>query len=455
MDVSPAGAGYVELKLDNVPVDIESYPWQQTFSSGGLPPWAEIKAVANPGYVFTQWTGYRTTTQNPLTEYISCDKSYVANFESLTTDEPTIAYSPSSFSFSATQDGSNPPSQTLGIWDSGTGTLNWSASDDADWLALSPTSGTSTGETDNVSLSVNISGLGAGSHNATITISATGATNTPRAVSVNLTISASTAHSVNLTATPTERTVAPNVDAVYAITIENTGTAADTFDLLITVNQADVADLSQAQVTLNAGASTEVTLTVQDSATFDYQTTVEAVSQGDPAVMDDVTVTTHVSEGAFATRNLPGASVAPSAQFTVEMAAGGYGLAGRIVETLPAGFAYIPGSASLDPLQVEVAGQNMVFILFGETSFTYDVTASTTPGTYNFAGTLTDFDMSGYTVGGDTEVQVGWDPLTYDDNHDGTINKAEAVAAIVDYFSLQLSKSQVIEVLMLYFSGGS
>jgi hypothetical protein len=260
-------------------------------------------------------------------------------------------------------------------------------------------------------------------------------------------------HSVNVTATPTERTVAPNADAVYTITIENTGTVADTYDLTITLNQADVANLSQAQVTLSPGESADVTLTVQDSAVGDYQTTVQATSQDDPAVIDDVTVTTHVSQGAFASRNLPDASVALSAQFTVEMVAGGYGLAGQIVETLPAGFAYIPGSASLDPLQVEVSGQNMTFVLIGETSFTYDVTASTAPDTYNFAGTLTDFDMNDYPVGGDTEVQVGWDPWTYDENSDGTINKAEAIAALSDYFSLQLSKSQAIEVLMLYFGG--
>ena len=52
------------------------------------------------------------------------------------------------------------------------------------------------------------------------------------------------------------------------------------------------------------------------------------------------------------------------------MAAGNYGLAGQVVETLPAGFAYVAGSSSLGASQVQVAGQNVTFTLLGETSFT-------------------------------------------------------------------------------------
>jgi uncharacterized delta-60 repeat protein len=101
---------------------------------------------------------------------------------------PTISCSPSSFSFTATQGWSNPPSQTLEIWNSGGGTLSWSVSDNAAWLSLSPASGNSTGEHDPVTVSVDTSGMSAGSYNATITISAPGATNTPQIAAVSLTI---------------------------------------------------------------------------------------------------------------------------------------------------------------------------------------------------------------------------------------------------------------------------
>ncbi|MEE9201573.1 MAG: hypothetical protein V3U31_00065, partial [Dehalococcoidia bacterium] len=102
----------------------------------------------------------------------------------------TIAYNPASLSFTATQGGPSPSSRTLQVWNSGGGDLRWSVRDDAVWLSLSPISGSSTGQsdTDTVTVSVNISGLSAGSYSATITISAPGATNTPRTVPVTLTL---------------------------------------------------------------------------------------------------------------------------------------------------------------------------------------------------------------------------------------------------------------------------
>jgi len=99
-----------------------------------------------------------------------------------------IALSPEKFNFAATEGGSNPADQTLGIYNSGDGTLNWSISDDADWLSLNPTSGSSTGETDNIALSVDTAGLSANTYTATITITAPGAANSPQTMPVTLTV---------------------------------------------------------------------------------------------------------------------------------------------------------------------------------------------------------------------------------------------------------------------------
>ena len=56
-----------------------------------------------------------------------------------------------------------------------------------------------------------------------------------------------------------------------------------------------------------------------------------------------------------------------------------YGQAGGVTETLPSGFAYV--SSSLAASQVYGAnGNNVRFTLQGDTSFTYTVTASSTPG---------------------------------------------------------------------------
>ena len=106
-----------------------------------------------------------------------------------------------------------------------------------------------------------------------------------------------------------------------------------------------------------------------------------------------------------ATRSFNTTSVAPGGEVTVTIRASNYdgGAGGGITETLPAGFAYV--SSSLDDSQVRyTAGQPTVrFILRTETTFTYTVTASSTPGPYTFSGTLrasatdppSDFDVSG------------------------------------------------------------
>jgi hypothetical protein len=103
---------------------------------------------------------------------------------------PTIGVSPASMSFSATVGGANPPSQSLSITNTGGGTLNWSASSNASWLSVSPTSGTAPST---ATVSVNITGLAVGTYNGAITITAAGATNTPVTVPVTLTVNSASA----------------------------------------------------------------------------------------------------------------------------------------------------------------------------------------------------------------------------------------------------------------------
>lgn len=100
-----------------------------------------------------------------------------------------------SLTFAATQGASNPAAQTVSITNSGNGTLAWVASGDAAWLTLSPASGSGNGA---VTASVNTAGLAAGTYNASIALTATGATNTPQTVPVTLTVGALAASSVTL-----------------------------------------------------------------------------------------------------------------------------------------------------------------------------------------------------------------------------------------------------------------
>ena len=92
-------------------------------------------------------------------------------------------------------EGQNAASQSFTVQNSAGGgtTLSYSISDDAGWLSVSPTSGTSTGEADTIDVNYATSGLAAGGYNATITVSDAAAVNTPQTVAVTLTVTAPTA----------------------------------------------------------------------------------------------------------------------------------------------------------------------------------------------------------------------------------------------------------------------
>ena len=116
-----------------------------------------------------------------------------------TTATPSIRLTPTSLAFTGTVGGTNPAAQTFMLTNPTGGTLTWTTSDNAAWLTLSAASGTTTTEVDTISATVNLAGLAAGIYNATITITATGAANTPQIIPVSLTLSANTASSATLT----------------------------------------------------------------------------------------------------------------------------------------------------------------------------------------------------------------------------------------------------------------
>ena len=100
----------------------------------------------------------------------------------------------------------------------------------------------------------------------------------------------------------------------------------------------------------------------------------------------------------------PQATVEPGGRVTVTITANNYGQAGGVTETLPAGFTYV--SSTLDVEQVTVTGQEVQFILQGDTSFRYTVTASSVERSHTFSGTLRDDDRQDHTVGGASSVTV-------------------------------------------------
>jgi len=100
---------------------------------------------------------------------------------------PEIALSPAWLS-ATIRLGRTPASQIFTVSNVGGGTLNYTVSDDADWLNVSPESGSSDGESDAITVSYSVEGLSIGSHAATITVGATIAANSPQTLPVTLTI---------------------------------------------------------------------------------------------------------------------------------------------------------------------------------------------------------------------------------------------------------------------------
>ncbi|MCX7048787.1 MAG: pre-peptidase C-terminal domain-containing protein [Candidatus Sumerlaeota bacterium] len=106
------------------------------------------------------------------------------------TPSPQIGVNPTSLT-NTCMVGRNATSQTLDVWNSGGGTLNYSVSCNASWLSVSPSSGASKGEHHSVAVMYSTADLPAGSRNAAIIIAAAGASNTPKTISVALTVAPS------------------------------------------------------------------------------------------------------------------------------------------------------------------------------------------------------------------------------------------------------------------------
>jgi uncharacterized protein (TIGR03437 family) len=141
---------------------------------------------------------------------------------------PAISLSPTRLQFSYSTGGAAPVAQTVTVANSGGGTLTWSAASSSSWLTVSPSSSVGSGP---LTLGINTAGLTAQTYNGTITVSATGATNSAQKISVTLTVTTpapSTAPVVALVANAFggSSVIAPNT--WIAITGSNLAPAGDT-----------------------------------------------------------------------------------------------------------------------------------------------------------------------------------------------------------------------------------
>lgn len=134
--------------------------------------------------------GGTQTATIPVTFAISSSGTTTTTTSSTTTTTTSsIALNPPSLSFSGTAGGANPLAQTINLSNPTGGTLSWTLAESTPWLALNITTGTTTTEVDQVSVSVGTSGLSAGPYSTIISVTASGASNSPQQIPVSLTLS--------------------------------------------------------------------------------------------------------------------------------------------------------------------------------------------------------------------------------------------------------------------------
>ena len=189
--------------------------------------------------------------------------------------------------------------------------------------------------------------------------------------------------------------------------------------------------LSSAAVA-DRGESVGFTLLGDDSFSYTVNASSEAgdytfsgiISNFDRLTGDitgDDTVSVNPPAPPAAARSFPAVFVEPETDVLVTIAASGYGASGIIEENIPEGFSYVgtdlPGGA------VEVSGQAVSFIVLGEESINYTVTAPAETGSYAFSGTLKDINKTKVDIAGDTDLLVGNPGIVITDDGIRTINE--------------------------------
>ena len=115
-------------------------------------------------------------------------------------------------------------------------------------------------------------------------------------VNTTTTVITAPAYGVNLTVNITAQEVAPDVNATYLLTVNNTGDVADNYTLTVdNVSNADIAVLNRTTITnLAAGANTTVLLNVTNATKGVLIVNVTVTSDADSNVNDTVSTRTIV-----------------------------------------------------------------------------------------------------------------------------------------------------------------
>ena len=204
------------------------------------------------------------------------DWSMVVNGTVKVGGPPTISVSPDNLTFNAIEEGENPPDQTLEVCSSGTGTLDWSLTDTAAWLSETPASGSLGADAcEDVTVSVDATGMEAGDYSATITI--TGSDEVEVAVNLHIE-STAPVEPANLSVSSVSispQQVEPGEEVTISFNVANTGGETGSYNAVLYINGA-VED-SQS-VSVAPGMTKNVIFTVSKSQAGVYDVLIAGQS---------------------------------------------------------------------------------------------------------------------------------------------------------------------------------
>jgi hypothetical protein len=206
----PADHEYSEAyitKLDTTKKGASSLIFS-TYLGGSDNNWCNGIALDSSGciYVTGETRSMDFPTLNEYQAYQGGGDAFITKLV-LCTETPSIQLNRSSLYFGAVSGGAQTASQTFSVGISGGCSMQWTAFCQEPWIKVTPTSATGSAL---VTVSVDTSGLAAGTYTGTVSITCASASNSPQNVTVNLTIhdSASTSVPFGDFSTPLDASVA-------------------------------------------------------------------------------------------------------------------------------------------------------------------------------------------------------------------------------------------------------
>ena|GEM_PF-937238 len=196
---------------------------------------------------------------------------------------PILNVSPSSLSFYAESGGTNPPNQTFTISNTGAGTFSYVVTESITWLTVTPMTGGPIPPVATETLSVNISGLSAGTYQGDIIVTAAGASGSPTTVHVTLEIAQTPILSVSPLILSFNGEVGGNNPANQTFNISNSGGNTFSYTVSETASWLSVAPTSGGPVPPTATEAVSLNISGLAAGTHEADIVVTAASaQGSP-----------------------------------------------------------------------------------------------------------------------------------------------------------------------------